>query len=141
MKTSGIRKLGDVFTLQRGFDITKKEQSEGIYPIVSSSGVNSYHNKYKVKGPGVVIGRKGTLGTAFYLEGNYWPHDTSLCIKDFKGNNPKFIYYFLKALSLEKLDTGSANLPTSPTYTPARARRTHARIRARVARSLVFRFL
>jgi type I restriction enzyme S subunit len=103
------KKLGEVFTLQRGFDITKKEQSDGPYPVVSSSGINSYHNEYKVKGPGVVIGRKGTLGTSFYLEGDYWPHDTSLWVKDFKGNNPKFIYYFLKALPHEKLDSGSAN--------------------------------
>jgi type I restriction enzyme S subunit len=101
--------LGEVFTLQRGFDITKKEQSEGIYPVVSSSGINSYHNEFKVEAPGVVIGRKGTIGTAFYLEENYWPHDTSLWIKDFKGNDPKFLYYFLKTIPLQKLDSGSAN--------------------------------
>jgi len=109
MEVNDSMKLGEIFTLQRGFDITKNEQSEGIYPVVSSSGINSYHNEYQVKGPGVVIGRKGTLGTAFYLEGDYWPHDTSLWIKDFKGNDPKFLYYFLKALPLEKLDSGSAN--------------------------------
>jgi type I restriction enzyme S subunit len=109
MSINNVKKLGDVFILQRGFDITKKEQSEGIYPVISSSGVNSFHNKYKVKGPGVVIGRKGTLGTAFYVDGEYWPHDTSLWIKDFKGNNPKFIYYFLTELPLKKLDSGSAN--------------------------------
>lgn len=101
--------IGDYFTLQRGFDITKSEQSSGPYPVVSSSGVTSYHNKYKDEGPGVVIGRKGTLGTAFFLESNYWPHDTSLWVKDFKGNCPNYIYYFLKALPLERLDSGSAN--------------------------------
>lgn len=109
MEASELQKLGEVFTLQRGFDITKKEQSDGVYPVVSSSGINSHHNKFKVKGPGVVIGRKGTLGTVFYLEDDYWPHDTSLWIKDFKGNDPKFLYYFLKALPLKKLDSGSAN--------------------------------
>ena len=109
MPVGDVKKLGNVFTLQRGFDITKSAQSDGVYPVVSSSGINSYHNEYKVNGPGVVIGRKGTLGTAFYLEGKFWPHDTSLWIKDFKGNDPKFLYYFLKALPLEKLDSGSAN--------------------------------
>ncbi|MGO0307650.1 restriction endonuclease subunit S [Endozoicomonas acroporae] len=102
-------KIGDLVTLQRGFDITKKEQTDGPYPVVSSSGVNSYHYKPMVKGPGVVIGRKGTLGTAFYIESDYWPHDTSLWVKDFKGNDPKFIYYFLKSLPLKRLDSGSAN--------------------------------
>ena len=77
--------------------------------MISSSGIASYHNECRAKGPGVVIGRKGTLGTAFYVKGDYWPHDTSLWVKDFKGNNPEFVYYFLKALPLEKLDSGSAN--------------------------------
>lgn len=102
-------KIGDFLTLQRGFDITKKEQVNGQIPVISSSGIASYHNDYKVKGPGVVIGRKGTLGTVFYVKSNYWPHDTSLWVKDFKGNEPEFIYYFLKTLPLEKLDSGSAN--------------------------------
>lgn len=96
-------------TLQRGFDITKKEQTDGLYPVVSSSGVTSYHNKFMVVGPGVVIGRKGTLGSAFYIEADYWPHDTTLWVKDFKGSDPKFIYYFLKTLRLERLDSGSSN--------------------------------
>lgn len=102
-------KIGSLLTLQRGFDITKIEQSDGVYPVVSSSGITSYHNEYKVHGPGVVIGRKGTLGTAFYIESDFWPHDTSLWVKDFKGNDPRFIYYFLKAFPLQKLDSGSAN--------------------------------
>jgi type I restriction enzyme S subunit len=102
-------KIGDLLTLQRGYDITKKIQSDGVYPVVSSGGVSSYHNEFKVKGPGVVIGRKGTLGSVFYLPSNYWPHDTSLWVKDFKGNDPKFIYFFLKSLPLERLDSGSSN--------------------------------
>lgn len=102
-------KLGDVLTFQRGFDITKSEQSEGHIPIVSSSGISSYHNKAKVKGPGVVIGRKGTLGTVHFLKGDFWPHDTTLWIKDFKGNDPRFLSYFLPALKLENFDVGAAN--------------------------------
>ena len=102
-------KLGDVVTFQRGFDITKAEQSSGSIPIVSSSGISSYHNKFKCKAPGVVIGRKGTLGTVHSLSQNYWPHDTTLWVKDFKFNNPQFIAYFLRTLRLESFDTGSSN--------------------------------
>ena len=101
--------LGDLLTLQRGFDITKAQQSAGPFPVVSSSGANSFHSEFKCNGPGVVIGRKGTLGTAFFLEGAYWPHDTSLWVKDFKGNDPRFCYYLLKSLGLEKYDVGSSN--------------------------------
>ena len=109
MSSSSTGKVGDLLTLQRGFDITKKEQTAGIYPVVSSSGITSYHNKFMASGPSVVIGRKGTLGSAFYIETDCWPHDTTLWVKDFKGSDPKFIYYFLKTLRLERLDSGSSN--------------------------------
>lgn len=101
--------LGEVLTLQRGFDITKPTQTEGDVPIVSSSGIASYHNKWMIKGPGIVIGRKGTLGTVHYIPQNCWPHDTTLWVKDFKGNMPRFLYYFLRTLKLENFDVGASN--------------------------------
>jgi type I restriction enzyme S subunit len=101
--------IGDVLTFQRGFDITKAQQSEGEVPIISSSGISSFHNQWKVKGPGVVIGRKGTLGTVHFVKGNYWPHDTTLWVRDFKGNEPRFVSYFLQTLKLENFDVGASN--------------------------------
>jgi type I restriction enzyme S subunit len=62
-----------------------------------------------VQAPGVVIGRKGTLGKVFYLENDFWPHDTTLWVKDFKGNDPKFVYYFFTGLEVKSLDSGAAN--------------------------------
>lgn len=101
--------LEDLVFFQRGFDITKAEQIEGEVPVISSSGIKSYHSKSKVPGPGVVIGRKGTLGSVFYSDCDYWPHDTTLWSKDFKGNNPKFTFYALKLIRFERFDAGSAN--------------------------------
>lgn len=101
--------LGQFLTFQRGYDITKKEQQEGPYFVFSSSGPNSTHTKAKVKGPGVIIGRKGTLGAAFYSSQDYWPHDTTLWVKDFHGNNPLFAFYFVKTLRLEQYDCGASN--------------------------------
>ncbi len=101
--------LGEALTFQRGFDITKKQQHSGPYPVISSSGWGSTHSEFKVHGPGVVIGRKGTLGTVFFSVGAYWPHDTTLWVKDFHGNDPKFAYYFLKTMQLEKYDAGASN--------------------------------
>lgn len=101
--------LGDVLTLQRGFDITKAEQREGTIPVVSSSGINSYHDEAKVAAPGIVIGRKGSLGTCFYLKTSFWPHDTTLWVKDFKGNNPKFCFFLLQGMALAQHDVGAAN--------------------------------
>jgi len=102
-------KLGDVVTFQRGYDITKKVQREGPYPVISSSGPTTTHDHFKDEGPGVVIGRKGSLGGVYYSEGPYWPHDTTLWVRDFHGNSPRFVYYLLQTLSLSHYDVGASN--------------------------------
>lgn len=103
--------IGEQATLQRGFDITKAEQRPGTVPVVSSAGISSWHDTSMVKGPGVVLGRKGVVGSVHYIKDDFWPHDTSLWVKDFHGNNPQFVYYFFKAQAkdLSALDVGSAN--------------------------------
>lgn len=68
--------------------------------MVSSSGITGYHNIAKVKGPGVVTGRYGTLGQVHYIEEDYWPLNTALYVEDFKGNNPRFVAYLLSTLQL-----------------------------------------
>ncbi len=71
----------------------------------------SYHDVAAVQGPGVVLGRKGVVGSVWYLDSDFWPHDTTLWVKDFHGNHPRFVYYFFKwfAPRLASLDVGSAN--------------------------------
>lgn len=101
--------IGDQVTLQRGFDITKDQQRAGSVPVVSSGGIRSYHDTAMVKAPGVVMGRKGTLGKVFFLEEDFWPHDTSLWVKDFKGNEPRFVHRFFEVLNVRDLDSGAAN--------------------------------
>ncbi len=106
-----VKKLGGVLTLQRGFDITQKEVREGPYPVVSSSGTSYYHAEYKVDPPGVVTGRKGKLGGVYFLEEPFWPHDTSLWVKDFKSNDPGFCRWLLDGLNLDQLDAATS-VPT-----------------------------
>lgn len=101
--------LQDLVFLQRGFDITKAQQVPGDVPVVSSSGPQSFHNEAKANGPGVIVGRKGSVGTVYYSEADYWPHDTTLWSKDLRGNDPKFVYYFLQTLNLARFDTGNSN--------------------------------
>lgn len=110
MKTV-VRLLGDCVEFQRGFDLPKTEMQGGDYPVLGSNGIIGYHNQYKIQGPVVVVGRSGSVGHPFMVEQNAWPHNTSLFIKDFKGNNRKYIYYLLKTLNLERFSSGSA-VPT-----------------------------
>ncbi|CAK0753779.1 type I restriction enzyme, S subunit [Gammaproteobacteria bacterium] len=103
--------IGEQATLQRGIDITKAEQRDGKVPVVSSGGISSYHDTAAVNGPGVILGRKGVVGSVFFVNEDYWPHDTSLWVKDFHRNYPRFVYYFFKSVApqIAKMDVGSAN--------------------------------
>lgn len=91
--------LGDFIELKRGYDLPKKQRVAGHVPLISSAGLSDYHDEAKVKGPGVITGRYGTIGEVFYIKDDFWPLNTTLYVKDFKGNNPKFIYYFLKTIN------------------------------------------
>lgn len=91
--------LGDVITLQRGFDLPAQERREGNVPVVSSSGITDHHAEARVKAPGVVTGRYGTIGEVFYVTEDFWPLNTTLWVKDFKGNDPRFVSYLLKTVS------------------------------------------
>ena len=105
------RRVKDIAPLQRGFDLPKDKMTAGSYPVVMSNGINGYHSEYKVKGPGVVTGRSGTIGNVHYIDCNYWPHNTALWVTDFKGNHPHFIYYLYQKLNLNRFGTGSG-VPT-----------------------------
>jgi len=101
----------EVAPLQRGFDLPTTKIQSGNIPVVYSNGIVNYHNKAMVKAPGVVTGRSGTIGKFHYIKEDYWPHNTSLWVTDFKLNNPKFIYYLYQTIDIDNLAT-RAGVPT-----------------------------
>ncbi len=103
--------LGDLIEFQRGYDLPKSEFKIGYVPVISSNGILGYHNQAKVKGPGITIGRSGTVGLPHFINEDFFPHNTALFIKDFKGNYPKYVFYLLKTLSLNNMGSGSG-VPT-----------------------------
>ena len=103
--------LGDLVEFQRGYDLPKSKFVEGKYPVQSSNGILGYHNEYKVEGPGITIGRSGTVGNPHLIRENFFPHNTSLFVKDFKGNDIEYIYYLLQYLDLGNQKSGSG-VPT-----------------------------
>jgi len=92
--------LGGFFTLQRGFDLPQQDRRPGSVPIVSSSGMSGFHDEAKVNGPGVVTGRYGTIGAVYYIEKDFWPLNTTLFVREFGDNDPRFVAFFLKTLNL-----------------------------------------
>ena len=103
--------LVDLVVLQRGFDLPAKNRVVGGFPLITASGQDGTHNEGKVKAPGVVTGRSGTIGQVFLINNDFWPLNTTLWVKDFKGNDVIFCYYFLKRFPFSRFNSGSG-VPT-----------------------------
>ncbi len=106
-----VGRLDDVLVLQRGFDLPKTSRSEGTVPIIAATGVTGFHSEAKVKAPGVVTGRSGTIGEVLYVQEDFWPLNTSLWVKEFPKGEPLYAYYLLSSLDLKQFNSGAA-VPT-----------------------------
>lgn len=102
--------LGKMVSLQRGFDLPHRLRKAGTIPIITSSGLGETHSEAKVAGPGVVTGRYGTIGEVFYVRDDFWPLNTTLYVKDFHGNDPLFVSYYLRTIDFHT-HSGKSGVP------------------------------
>ncbi|MGI5450263.1 restriction endonuclease subunit S [Streptomyces sp. CA-243310] len=87
--------------LQRGADLTDDQRRPGEVPVVTTAGPNGWHDIALASGPGVVIGRYGSVGNVHWVDDSYWPHNTTLYVKNFNGNDPRYCYHVLRSLPYE----------------------------------------
>ncbi len=106
-----LGRLDDVLVLQRGFDLPKSARIEGTIPIIAATGMTGFHDKAKIKAPGVVTGRSGTIGKVMYVHEDFWPLNTALWVKAFPNAEPLYAYYVLSSLDLKQFNSGAA-VPT-----------------------------
>lgn len=102
-------RLADVVALQRGFDLPTPTRRRGRVPILGSFGVTGWHDEARAEGPGVTIGRSGaSIGVATFSAVDFWPLNTALFVKDFRGNDPRWIYWTLHSINFAAYNSGSA---------------------------------
>jgi type I restriction enzyme S subunit len=82
-----------------------------MYPVIASTGTVGFHHEAQVAAPGVVIGRSGSIGGGQYITTDFWPLNTTLWVKEFKGNHPRFCYYLLRGIDFSLFNVGSG-VPT-----------------------------
>jgi len=95
--------LGELVTLQRGFDLPSADRRDGDVPVVSSAGISGSHDEARVESPVVVVGRYGTLGQVFVLERPCWPLNTTLWSKDLHGNDYRYVAAVLSNIDYDSL--------------------------------------
>ncbi len=103
-----IARLGDVMDLKRGYDLPGPRRRPGHVPIVSSSGTSGFHDEAKARAPGVVTGRYGTIGQVFYVRVDFWPLNTTLYVRDFKGTDRLYAFHLLRLIDFEKFSDKGA---------------------------------
>jgi type I restriction enzyme S subunit len=110
-ETWEVKTLAQIAPLQRGFDLPHSELKDGPFPVVYSNGALGSHERAMARGPGVVTGRSGTLGAVHFVDTDYWPHNTTLWVTRFNGNDERFVYYLYTAIGFERFASGSG-VPT-----------------------------
>lgn len=102
--------IGSILSLKYGKSLPERKRTPGDYPVYGSSGVTGSHNNFFVKGPGIIVGRKGTIGSVMYEEKGFFPIDTTFYVElgSPADTDIKFIYYWLKTANLNELNSDAA---------------------------------
>ena len=110
--------LGELCCFDYGASLPAKVRTEGNIFVVGSAGHLGWHNTPLVTGPGIVIGRKGTVGKATWVSGDFWPIDTTYYVRPRDGVDLRWLYFLLDFLPLKSLDnsTGVPGLNRNDAY-------------------------
>ena len=100
--------LGDRVTLNYGKALRAEDRSDGPCPVYGSSGIVGMHEKALVAAPGIVVGRKGNVGSVYWCPKDYWPIDTVYFI-DAETSN-LWLYYALQHMHFISTDVAVPGL-------------------------------
>lgn len=100
-----VRRVKEIFSLEYGKGLPERQRIFGKYPVAGSNGIIGNHNESLVSGPGIVVGRKGTIGAISWIESDFWPIDTTYYVK-LKRDNVflPWLFYKLSHLNLERFN-------------------------------------
>ena len=102
-------KLKEICKFKYGSNLPANSRIEGNYPVYGSSSIVSHHIDYYVKGPGIIVGRKGTVGKVQYSPTDFFPIDTTFYIEhNLNKVDLKFLYYRLQISGLDTMNSDAA---------------------------------
>lgn len=99
--------LGEICTFEYGKPMKEENRKKGQYPVFGSNGIVGYHDKFLVKGPFIIVGRKGTAGAITFSEEDGFPIDTTFYVqlKEKSKVDLKYLYLIMQTLNLGKINT------------------------------------
>jgi len=110
-----VKRFGDVAELNYGKALKKEDRRDGSYPVFGSSGIVGSHDSALVKGPGIVVGRKGNVGSVFWCDDDFFVIDTAYFVT---STLPlRFLLYVLPTLNFINSDAAVPGLSRNQAYT------------------------
>ena len=105
----GTGRVGDLIELKYGKALPAAARLAGTYPVFGSGGVVGFHDAALIDGPGIIVGRKGTVGAVYWSERGFFPIDTTFYVAARSARLPlEFAFYMLRHLGLEGMNSDSA---------------------------------
>jgi type I restriction enzyme, S subunit len=106
--------IKDVLTLNYGKALKADLRIPGECPVYGSSGAVGSHNKALVKAPGIIVGRKGNVGSIYWVSKDYWPIDTVYYVNS--GQSSLFLYHALQKVPFINTDVAVPGLNRDMAY-------------------------
>ncbi|CAN7416509.1 N-6 DNA methylase [Brevundimonas sp. LjRoot202] len=112
MSSFPLLPFDQVCTLEYGKSLPEAARIEGPFPVMGSNGRSGFHNEFVVRGPGIVVGRKGSAGEVTWVDEDFFPIDTTYYVKlaNPDATDIRYLYRVLRTLDLPSL-RGGAGIP------------------------------
>ena len=104
-----VGQASNLLELAYGKGLPQGQRVQGPYSVFGSSGEIGRHKEYLVDGPGIIVGRKGTIGHLSWARDNFWPIDTTYYVVPKRdAYSLEYLYHVLAELGLEERNNDSA---------------------------------
>lgn len=100
--------LGDLVELEYGRSLPESARRVGQVPVYGSNGKVGAHNEALIAGPGIIVGRKGSVGAVTFSSAAFWPIDTTFYVVRKRDDDWWFLYFLLLHSDLSSLNSHSA---------------------------------
>lgn len=101
------KRLGSLLRLEYGAALAAESRDGWGSPVFGSNGIVGYHSNFLVRGPAIVVGRKGSVGKVAWSPSNCWPIDTTYYVEPVGDADLRWVYHLLDWLPLGGLDTST----------------------------------
>lgn len=98
------RLLRDAATVHYGKSPIEVLSEDGEVPVIGTGGVYDRAARQLFSGPAVVVPRKGSLGNPQYVDGPFWPADTTYAVAPHSEVDARWLYYHLDHFDLTRLN-------------------------------------